>query len=325
MYEVILYYKFAEIDDTNKFMLTHKRKCVELGLLGRIYLSVQGVNGTVSGTPKQIKAYKSYVTSLEGFEDTEFKQDQCDEVPFKKLIVRVREEIVALKGSIKVDPGKKPGKYLAPHQWKEVLDSEEEITLLDVRNEYESDIGHFEGAICPEAENFFDFEKWLDEQKLSKDKKVLMYCTGGIRCEVFSVFMENKGYKDVNQLHGGIIKYSQEVGDDHYKGKCFVFDDRLTVPIEKNQKEPLTRCVITDVPCDKYLNCYNPECNKLFICSEEGAKKHEGCCCAKCMKYERRRPFDPTNIYGPTRKWYNYHEDKKSNKSTDGDNKTTCS
>lgn len=311
MYKVILYYNFCTIDDDEQFCREHKRVCQTLNLFGRIYIANEGINGTLSGTPEQIEAYKQYLWSLPGFEKTEFKEDDSEFVPFIKLIVKTREEIVTLKTQENFDVAKEGGEHLSPQAWKEVLESDEDIILIDVRNDYESKIGHFEGAICPQAENFYDFPKWLDEANLDKKKKVLMYCTGGIRCEKFSIVMKKKGFKDVNQLQGGIINYAKTVGGKHYKGKCFVFDDRLTVPIEENQKEPLTKCELTGVPCDSYLNCANPDCNRLFICSPEGAEKYEGGCCEECMRSPRKRPLDRNNIYTPTRKWYQYFDEKK--------------
>lgn len=309
MFQVILYYNFVAISDLEGFWKRHKAFCQNLKIKGRIYISKEGINGTAAGTPKQIEAYKKFLWAEPGFEKTEFKEDVCDYIPFQKLIVRKRPEIVTLKATVQVDPTKEHGQYLEPEEWKKVLDSEKDITLIDTRNNYESAIGHFEGAIRPDIENFYDFEKWVDQASLEKDKKILMYCTGGIRCEKFSLLMEKKGFKNVFQLHGGIVTYAQKVGDAHYKGKCFVFDDRLAVPVEKNQKQPLTQCSITGIPCDTYLNCANLACNKMFICSPEGAAKYEGCCSEDCMnKNAKKRPFDPTKIYAPTLKWHRYNE-----------------
>lgn len=311
-YHVILYYHFAEIADLETFWKKHKTFCFNLGIKGRIYISKEGINGTAAGTKAQIEAYKKYLWAEPGFEKTEFKEDTADYIPFQKLIVRKRPEIVTLKASVPVNPAKEHGQYLEPEEWKKVLDTEKDVTIIDTRNNYESAIGHFEGAICPDLENFYDFEKWVDASKLDKQKKILMYCTGGIRCEKFSLLMEKKGFQHVFQLHGGIIKYAQEVGDAHYKGKCFVFDDRLAVPVEKNQKEPLTKCSITGVPCDTYLNCANLACNKMFICSPEGAEKFQGCCSEDCMKaHTKKRPFDPKKIYSPTLKWHRYNETER--------------
>ena len=307
---VILYYNFTKIEDPEKFCEVHKRLCRFLELKGRVYVSQEGINGTLSGLPLNIIAYQQYLTALPGFEKTEFKEDRCEKVPFQKLIVKTRPEIVTLKSSVDINMAKEAGKHLSPEEWKKVLDEEKDITLIDVRNNYESAIGYFDGAITPDVENFYDFEEWLDKADLKKDKKVLMYCTGGIRCEKFSLLMEKKGFQDVNQLQGGIINYANKIGDAHYKGKCFVFDDRLAVPIEKNQEQPLAKCEITDQPSDSYMNCHNMDCNKLFVCSEEGAKKYDGCCSEECMKAKRRRPFNPKDIYAPSLRWYHYYQDK---------------
>ena len=309
IYEVILYYNFSPIEDPKEFCKTHKTFMQNLQVKGRVYIGEEGINGTLAGTAQQMKEYKEYLWSLPGFEDTEFKTDECDEIPFAKLICKVRKEIVAI-----YEDGLNPkygGNYLSPREWREVFDKEDDFVVIDVRNNYESRVGHFEGAIKPDVENFYDFPGWLDEaeKEIPKDKKVLMYCTGGIRCEKFSVLMKKKGWDDVNQLHGGILTYGKEEGGKYFKGKCFVFDDRLVVPVNKESLEPVSYCEITGKPADSYINCANMECNKLFVCSEEGAHIMEGCCCEECKESEFRRPFDPDDAFRPFRKWYNYFDD----------------
>ncbi|MEX2463709.1 MAG: rhodanese-related sulfurtransferase [Balneolaceae bacterium] len=308
-YEVILYYFFQKIDDPDSFCIEHKEFMQEIGVKGRVYISTEGINGTLGGTPEQITIYKDYLRGIEGFEKTEFKSDLNDEIPFAKLSCKVREEIVAIH-----EPGLDPkegGHYLAPSEWKKAMENREDFVMIDVRNNYESRVGHFKGAIKPDVKNFYDFPKWLDEAEndIPKDKKVLMYCTGGIRCEKFSVLMKKRGWDDVNQLHGGILKYAKEEGGEHFEGKCFVFDDRLVVPVNRDNLQPIATCEITGKPADSYINCANMECNKLFVCSEEGAQIMEGCCSEECKKSEYRRPFDPDQAFKPFRKWYNYFND----------------
>lgn len=308
MYEVILYYKFNPIEDPETFCEEHKQFCKDLGIKGRIYVNEEGINGTVGGTPEQVETYKEHLTSIPGFDGIDFKTDTSEYVPFPKLKCKVRPELVSIhKEGVDPDDG---GKYLEPDEWREVLENEDDYVLIDVRNDYESKIGHFEGALTPEVENFYEFPEWLEqvENEISKDKKVLMYCTGGIRCEKFSVLMKEKGWDDVNQLHGGILRYGKEEGGKHYKGKCFVFDDRLVVPVNEDNLEPIAYCEITGKPADTYINCANMECNKLFVCSEEGARKMEGCCSEECRQSEYKRPFDPENAFRPFRKWYNYFD-----------------
>ncbi|MEX0660307.1 MAG: rhodanese-related sulfurtransferase [Balneolaceae bacterium] len=307
MYQVILYYHFYEIENAEKFCKDHKKFMSDLGLKGRVYMGKEGLNGTLGGTSEQIEAYKKYVWSLEGFKETEFKTEKADVIPFAKLVCKIRDEIVSIHVD-ELDP-KNGGKYLSPSEWRETMESGEDYIMIDVRNNYESKVGHFEGAITPDVENFHEFPNWLDEADLPKEKKVLMYCTGGIRCEKFSVLMKEKGWDDVNQLHGGILKYKHEEGGEHYKGKCFVFDDRLVVPVNEGDLQPIARCEITGKPADSYINCANMECNKLFVCSEEGAHLMEGCCSEECKKSEFKRPFDPEQAFKPFRKWYNYFDE----------------
>lgn len=304
MYEVILYYNFVNIQDPALFCKEHKAFCKETGIRGRIYISKEGLNGTAAGSKEQIDAYKQYVWSLDGFEETEFKQDESDYIPFAKLICKVRDEIVSLHKE-DVDP-EHGGRHLRPEEWKAVMEGNEDYVMIDVRNNYESKIGHFKGALTPDLENFYDFPHWLEEANIPKDKKVLMYCTGGIRCEKFSVLMKEQGWEDVNQLHGGILNYAKKEQGKHFEGKCFVFDDRLVVPVNPEKLEPIAHCEITGKPADTYINCANMECNKLFVCSEEGAHQMEGCCSEECRKSEYKRPFDPEHAFKPFRKWYNY-------------------
>jgi len=308
--DVILFYNFQAIEDVEQFCDEHKKKCLSLNLLGRIYVANEGINGTLAGTRKNIIAYKEYLCLLPGFNGTKFKEDQCDYIPFRKLVVKVRPEIVTLNAKETIDLSRESGKRLTPHQWREALESNEDYVLIDTRNRYEWEIGHFEEAILPDMENFYDFPKWVDEANIDRSAKVLMYCTGGIRCEKFSVLMEKRGYKSVFQLDGGIINYGQKEGGAHFKGKCFVFDDRLAVAVNKNDLEPIAHCLITGVPCDTYINCANPDCNRLFVCSEKGAVEMQGCCSNICIQSPRKRPLDPDNIFTPTHKWYDYFEHK---------------
>ena len=306
MYSTILYYKFIYIEDPQAFKKKHISLCRELGILGRIYISHEGLNGTAAADERHIDLYKARLRQEPGFEDIAFKEEKTGSIPFEKLKVKIRPEIVSLKASIPIDPSKDGEGYLEPAEWRRIMESDKDFVMIDVRNNYESRVGHFEGALTPDLENFYDFPKWIDEANIDKNKKILMYCTGGIRCEKFSILMRQKGYEDVYQLHGGILNYKHEQDGAHFKGKCFVFDDRLTVPVNPLENEPLTKCEITGKPCDTYINCANMECNRLFICSEEGARHMEGCCSEECKNSPYKRPFNPDDVYAPFRKWYHY-------------------
>lgn len=305
-YLVILYYNFSPVTSPETWVTDHKQLCLDLELKGRVYASDEGINGTLAGTPDHIAEYKSTLLSKPGFEDTEFKEDACERIPFARLVVKNRPEIVSLRVNEDLDPNTEGGRHLQPREWRTLLESGEDYVMIDVRNNYESRIGHFEGALRPDVENFYDFPDWLEKTGIDKNKKVLMYCTGGIRCEKFSVLLKKRGFQDVNQLHGGILNYAREEGGRHFRGKCFVFDDRLVIPVNPDEEEPVSHCEITGEPCDMYINCANMDCNRLFICSEKGAEMMEGCCSEACRRHPGKRPFDPHKAYAPFRKWYNY-------------------
>ena len=307
-YRVILYYKFASLPEPEHWVAEHREWCRDHGLKGRVYISEEGINGTLGGTTEHIYAYKNFLWSKKGFEDTGFKEDECEHIPFARLSVKYRPEIVSLHAGTELNPVTDGGNHLHPEEWRRLMESGEEYVMIDVRNQYESKIGHFEGALKPEVDQFYDFPKWLDESGIEKDKKILMYCTGGIRCEKFSVLMKKKGYSDVNQLHGGILNYARKEGGKHFRGKCFVFDDRLVVPVNPEEQDPVSYCDITGEPCDMYINCANMVCNRLFICSEKGAGQMEGCCSEACRRHPHKRPFDPEKAYAPFRRWYHYFD-----------------
>ncbi len=161
MYEVILYYNFTPVEDPETFCKKHKKWLKKSGLKGRVYISKEGINGTLGGTPEQIQNYRNYLWGIDGFENSEFKTDEHDAIPFAKLVCKVRDEIVAIYEE-GLDP-KEGGRYLPPSEWKKMMESGEDYVMIDVRNNYESKVGHFEGAITPNVENFYDFPKWLEE------------------------------------------------------------------------------------------------------------------------------------------------------------------
>src|SRR3989338_391987 len=310
MFQVIAYYKFTPILDPEKFCDAHKGLCQSLTLKGRVYIAAEGINGTVAGSAENISVYKDRLLATAGFSETQFKTHSCQDIPFDRLIVKTRPEIVSLKAPIPLNPQEETATFLSPAEWRKMLESDADFVLRDVRNECETRIGHFEKAVLPPLDNFFDFPKWLDKNPLNKDKKVLMYCTGGIRCEKFSALMKKKGFTDVNQLQGGILNYTEQEGGAHFKGKCFVFDDRMSVPVDPSQTEPISRCEISGVPCDTYINCANMVCNKLFLCSREAAIAMQGCCSEACRQTPTRRPLQIDKLYIPFRRWYKYFETK---------------
>ncbi|WP_124058840.1 rhodanese-related sulfurtransferase [Vaginisenegalia massiliensis] len=290
-FRVLLYYKYNPIADPESFAKEHLAKCKEIGLKGRILVAHEGINGTVSGTPEQTQAYKDYVHSLEGFEDLWFKEDEEDTCAFKKMYCRPRKELVSLKLEDDINPLELTGQYLDPKAFKEALLDENTI-VLDTRNDYEYDLGHFRGAVRPDIRNFRELPQWVRDHKDEfMEKRVVVYCTGGIRCEKFSGWLVREGFKDVGQLHGGIATYGKdpEVQGELWDGKMYVFDERIAVDI--NHKDPtiVGRDWFDGSPCERYINCGNPECNEQILASKENEDKYLRGCCPTCRKHPRNR------------------------------------
>ena len=222
---ILLYYKFQPIQDVEYFIRVHKRKCQELGIVGKVLVGKEGVNGSVAGNKEQMGEYREFVHSLEGFEDVWFKEEIGNDTPFNKMIIRKREEIVSLQKD--VDMGKK-GNYVNSEEFLKGVE-DEDVIILDARNDYEYEVGKFKGAVNPNIKTFREFPEFVEKFKENKKKKIYMYCTGGIRCEKASLYMEQEGFEDVHQLHGGIINFRQEIPNKAWEGKCFVFDKRVAL------------------------------------------------------------------------------------------------
>jgi len=289
-YQVLLYYNFVTIEDPEQFSEDHLAACKEIGLKGRVLVAANGINGTVSGTVEQTEAYMEMMRADARFKDTFFKIDPHHEHAFKKMHVRPREELVTLRLDEEVDPNEITGEYLSPEQWLEAMQDEDTI-ILDTRNEYEYDVGHFRGAIRPDIDTFRELPEWVEENRdiFEGKKKILTYCTGGIRCEIFTGWMKKEGFDNVAQLEGGIVTYGKdpEVKGELWDGMCYVFDNRLTVPINQNEHVVIGRDYFDNEPCERYVNCANPECNKQIICSEENEHKYLRGCTDACRRTER--------------------------------------
>ena len=290
-YRVLLYYNYTPIEDPEKFAKDHLAFCKELGLKGRILVAKEGINGTVSGTVEQTNAYMEAMHADARFKDTVFKIDVSEGHAFKKMHVRPREELVALHLEEDIDPNQLTGKYLEPKEFKEAL-LDEETVVIDARNDYEYDLGHFRGAVRPDIRNFRELPQWIQENKETfMDKKVVTYCTGGIRCEKFSGWLLKEGIKDVGQLHGGIATYGKdpEIKGELWDGKMYVFDSRISVPINHKDPKVIGKDWFDGTPCERYVNCANPTCNRQILASEENQDKHLGGCCYDCAANENNR------------------------------------
>ncbi|WP_461611243.1 oxygen-dependent tRNA uridine(34) hydroxylase TrhO [Cytobacillus kochii] len=291
-YRVLLYYKYVTIEHPEAFSKHHLKACRELGLKGRILVAKEGINGTVSGTVEQTNAYIDMMKNDNRFSDMVFKIDETNGHAFKKMHVRPRKEIVTLKLEDDLNPNEITGKYLEPKAFFEAMQAEDTV-VIDARNDYEYDIGHFRGAIRPDVEAFRDLPDWIREHKDQlSGKKILTYCTGGIRCEKFSGWLVREGFEDVNQLHGGIVTYGKdpEVQGELWDGQCYVFDERISVPINQKEHTIVGKDYFTGESCERYVNCANPECDKRFMTTEENEHKYLRSCSDECRTH-------PGNLY----------------------------
>ncbi|MBG9447109.1 rhodanese-related sulfurtransferase [Cytobacillus firmus] len=290
-YRVLLYYMYVPIEDPEEFAREHKAFCNELGLKGRILVANEGINGTVSGPVEQTDRYMEAMKQDPRFAEMVFKIDEADGHAFPKMKVRARPELVTLRLEDDVNPNEITGKYLEPKEFYERLQDEDTI-VLDARNDYEYDLGHFRGAIRPDIENFRDLPNWVRENKeLLGDKKIITYCTGGIRCEKFSGWLVKEGFEDVAQLHGGIVTYGKdpEVKGQLWDGQLYVFDDRIGVPVNQKEHVIVGKDYFSGEPCERYVNCANPACNKKILCSEENEHKYMRSCSDECRTHPRNR------------------------------------
>src|SRR5690625_4223884 len=297
-YQVLLYYNFVAIDDHEQFAKDHLQFCKDLGLKGRILVAHNGVNGTVSGTIEQTEAYMKAMKDDERFYDTFFKIDEHHDHAFKKMHVRPREELVTLRLDDPIDPIELTGEYLTPEEWYEEM-QRDDVVILDTRNDYEYDVGHFRGAIRPDIKTFRDLPEWVEENRdLFEGKRVLTYCTGGIRCEKFTGHMIKEGFDNVAQLEGGIIAYGKdpEVKGELWDGLCYVFDNRLTVPINQKEHTVIGVDYFDGQPCERYVNCADPVCNKQIICSEENEHKFLRGCTDACRRSENNLYIKEHNL-----------------------------
>ncbi|MFE3973691.1 MULTISPECIES: rhodanese-related sulfurtransferase [unclassified Peribacillus] len=297
-YRVLLYYLYVPIENHEEFAAEHLAACKALELKGRILVASEGINGTVSGTIEQTNQYMEMMKSDSRFADIVFKIDEADGHAFKKMHVRPKNELVTLRLEDDINPNRTTGQYLSPKEFFEQMQDENTI-VLDARNDYEFDLGHFRGAIKPEITNFRELPDWVRENKqMFEGKKILTYCTGGIRCEKFSGWLVEEGFEDVSQLHGGIATYGKdpEVQGDLWDGQMYVFDERIAVPINQKEHVIVGRDIYSGEPCERYVNCANPECNKKILCSEENEHKHMRSCTHECRVHPRNRYVAEHNL-----------------------------
>ena len=280
-------YIYHEIKNCQLFRDHLFLKWNAIDVLGRIYIASEGINAQLSVPSKYFNNFKKSIDQIDFLKNVRLNiAIEHDNHSFLKLKIKLRNKIVADGlDSLEIDLNKS-GKHLNATEFNDLVEKPETL-LVDMRNHYESEIGHFEGAILPDVDSFREslpiIEKKLGEHKTSKH--IVMYCTGGIRCEKASAFLKHKGFKNVFQLDGGIIEYTRQVKEsgikNKYIGKNFVFDHRRS---ESISNEIISDCHQCGEKCDKHVNCANEACHLLFIQCEKCAKLYRNCCSKQCKE-----------------------------------------
>lgn len=286
MQKVILYYKFVPISDPEAVRLWQRTLCEKLNLKGRILISEHGINGTLGGELQNLKAYAKETKSYKTFKDMTFKWSDGGLDDFPKLVVKVRPEIVTFGAADEITVDNKGivggGQRLKPEDVHKLLESRDDVIFFDGRNRHEAAVGKFKNAVVPDVDHTRDFKQELADPKYDKlkDKPVVTYCTGGIRCEVLSALMKKRGFQEVYQLDGGIVKYGEAYADDGlWEGSLYVFDDRLTTKFSDQAKD-IGQCVHCSAKTSNYENCVKKTCNKLIlVCAGCNQKTH----CPDCI------------------------------------------
>ena len=270
--KVILYYGFAPIADPEAVRLWQRNLCESLGIKGRILISKHGINGTLGGEMEALKKYVRQTKEYPGFKKIDFKWSDGTGQDFPRLRVRVRDELVAFGApdEIKVDINGvvNGGKHLKPYEVDKLVEERgEEVVFFDGRNAYEAKIGKFKNAIVPDVKTTHDFIEEIESGKYDhiKDKPVVTYCTGGVRCEILSVVMKNRGFKEIYQIDGGIVRYGDKYHDDGlWEGSLYTFDGRMSVDFSDKTKV-IGECERCGSSTKEFYNCNTQTCHSLIL------------------------------------------------------------
>ncbi|MBU3927042.1 MAG: rhodanese-related sulfurtransferase [Bacteroidetes bacterium] len=281
------FYRYIIIDQPQAFRDEFYTQLHELNCFGRIYVAREGINAQMSVPSENLKAFLELLEKNVYLKNMPIKYAvEDDGKSFYKLIVRLKNRILADGLDDNAYDVTHVGKHLTALEFHE-LAANEETLVIDMRNRYESEIGHFENAVCPEADTFREEIQMVTEEfKDQKDRKILLYCTGGIRCEKASAYFKHLGFRDVNQLHGGVIEYAQQIKkaglQSRYIGKNFVFDNRMCESIDHRV---VGKCHQCGAPADTHVNCANDACHLLFIQCARCAEKYDHCCSIECQEF----------------------------------------
>lgn len=283
----VSFYRYHQIEDVHTFRDELFAAWERIGVMGRTYVASEGINAQISLPTSNLEAFRSHLDSIPWMQNLRLNiAVEDDGKSFYKLKIKVRPKILADGLDDDSFNPSDTGQHLTAEGFND-LTGEDDTILIDMRNHYETEVGHFEGAITPDVDTFRDSLPVIEEMlEPNRDKHIVMYCTGGIRCEKASAYFKHKGFQNVYQLEGGIIKYARDVEakglPNKFRGKNFVFDERLG---ERISDEVIAHCHQCGAPCDAHTNCANVTCNVLFIQCEECKAKYENCCSEECQDF----------------------------------------
>jgi UPF0176 protein len=284
MEKLTLFYKYVHIQYPKQILKWQNKICQDLELKGRIILAHEGINGTLAGKPEHIDTYIQLMLEHPLFGGIDFKNTQGAESYFPRLRIVIKNEIVHLGVNPETITPEQGGKHLTPQETHELITSNpKDLVILDARNDYEYRIGTFKNAVLPDIKHFREFPEYIEKNLENfKDKQVLMFCTGGVRCERATAVLKVKNVaKEVYQIQGGIQRYTEEYPDGYFRGKNYVFDNRIAVRIND---DVLGTCDICAKPCDDYNNCLNASCNKHHISCADCRIMYNNTCSSSCKE-----------------------------------------
>ena len=303
------FYQYADIENPKLFRNKIYQEWSELGVFGRIYVAREGINGQISLPEDNLKKFRAAVDSVPFLNGVRLNIAIDDNgKSFYKLGIKVKEKIVADGLDDAAFDVTKRGVHLSAEEFNKLTDDEKNTVIIDMRNHYESEVGHFENAVCPDVDTFRESLPIVEDMlQPHREKNIVMYCTGGIRCEKASAYFKHRGFEKVYQLDGGIIEYARQVEEkglkNKFRGKNFVFDERMG---ERISEEIIAKCHQCGKPCDTHVNCANDACHILFIQCDECAEKLDSCCSTKCADFthlpeEEQKKRRKTEVFNGTK------------------------
>jgi len=288
-YTLLTFYKFVDVVDPEATCLEHLKFTKDIGMKGRIYIGTEGISSTVTGNQGQIEAYKLYLNNhplWKDIEDIDIKASPTDGHQFPRMQVKVKNEIVGLGKKYSREEIEKAGNRMQIEEFKELLDNGniDDYIVLDMRNNHEYKLGHFKNAIPADTLTFKELEDKIEQYKDQfGDKKVISYCTGGIRCEKSTVMLQKAGLKNTYQLDGGVVKYINTYNDGNWLGNLYVFDDRVSQQVgDETTHTTIGECIYSAKKTDNCENCRLSTCNARIIADRDEYVAHAGFCSKQC-------------------------------------------